>query len=1439
MRPFYLFVLSICVIFSVSAALPVSANDDLSNPDWTKASWMWSNPSGINSGGGEAYFRFKFRPEQPIQEATLLITADNGYELFINNKKIAEELSAAQEQWGSVERFRIEKNLVPRAANCIAIRAESLGGSSGLFVALKIVFENGEVLEKFGGDGWICTEEPKENWFEPDHDDSNWGLSVAIAPLGGGPWGDRLVVSETVTDPETLKIERGGSGGLRKVDSYSAPTENFVWPHGIVFLQGRAPDNSTPLATTNFRIGETRAYWENDVPAPSISGHKMSTLIPASPDGVLTTILDAGTGLIGSPICSYDGETIYFCMVPAGQTFFHLYSIGKDGANLTQLTDGNWHDIDPCLLPDGSLVFSSTRTAARDEYHANPAHSLFRLNMDEGTIRPITYHITADSDPEVMSDGRIAFVRHDNFLERAKVETHIHCVRPDGTSGEILMGPDRGAIGYDLARAAERDAAWLRNYGFGSPAPLPDGRIAALSHAGPVITKKKESGEPGTQEGDEAENGAESVPARTTATPKKTVPYDVVPMPSRVSMIDMSPTPDNRLLVSTLKKAIAVVDPQTGESVKIYQGSEPIHSVAYLGERPTPRFWPDFVDESLAPTAWDTTGYLYCSDIFNSRQTNAEWSRVRGARVYMGKPMTLRSTRHQYGHVGTVGVELGTFPLMPDGSFYVEVPADSPLAFQAVDAEGRAVVNELSWIYTRPGEFRSCIGCHSERAATPGFGVPPTLHQQPIKLGLDGNHPRFRANNGANGGVLNQQLERMRETISVDLYPDLPLEKGALDARRGRSGEVNRLVALLKSGSTGSNNAQTGSNNAQTGSNNAQTGSNNAQTGSNNVQTGSNNAQTGSNNAQTGSNNVQTGSNNAQTDSNNAQTGSNGLTDADRFAAIQRLSILRPQTEEVRQLLCEMVANDPKDEVRMEAALALAGCAKPDSVPTLLTALSDKYEPVACAAHSTLEHMTGHVGTLEERTKDIPLKDRREFWEKWLANKTPEQIELQNIAVLQGPHDWEKMEEAIRTRFAIDALAHYGGEKAKTALRNLLSEQGSSLDLLSKIAIVRSLGFLGDEKCITQLTRILNDACKKRNPPALDSHEFGWTAMPDHLGGAVAESLGRIAESGSPETVEKIESALIKAFDSLGDFWFYSFRLADHDWLMGSVSSALHSRILESLDSIGSKSAGKILANKILRSVPIDSDRGMLLENDAYETVAARVLARAGLADFYIDTALDYLEGKTVEDAEILGAITASPPAVSTGVLEPTSRAAHLIAVLAWDRANEVQKKRIREIFEQFRNKEPSRERSWVCFMLARAIGRLNDDDAIPYLLMSLNDEKREFDFGSAPPPNIFLTEAMTPLHRASTAIALGRIGDPVALETLLKVVNDFENIMDVRDAAAIAIGQIAEQTQSKGGLLDPKFVAELEKTALTYPELYPGKSLTESLHKAKQGVRK
>ena len=112
----------------------------------------------------------------------------------------------------------------------------------------------------------------------------------------------------------------------------------------------------------------------------------------------------------------------------------------------------------------------------------------------------------------------------------------------------------------------------------------------------------------------------------------------------------------------------------------------------------------------------------------------AAWSQIKAIRVLGAKALTVRSSHSHIVHAGHEAIELGTVPIAPDGSFSIEVTADMPLALQAVDAEGRSELNEMSWIYVRPGEQRGCVGCHHKRQVTPldAGEIPLALKTRPL-----------------------------------------------------------------------------------------------------------------------------------------------------------------------------------------------------------------------------------------------------------------------------------------------------------------------------------------------------------------------------------------------------------------------------------------------------------------------------------------------------------------------------------------------------------------------------------------------------------------------------------------------------------------------------------------------------------------------------------
>jgi len=78
---------------------------------------------------------------------------------------------------------------------------------------------------------------------------------------------------------------------------------------------------------------------------------------------------------------------------------------------------------------------------------------------------------------------------------------------------------------------------------------------------------------------------------------------------------------------------------------------------------------------------------------------------------------------------------LGSATVYQDGSACFEVPARTPVYFQALDARGHVIQSMRSWSTLQPGERLGCVGCHEHKNVTPTAGhVPIALKQPPQKL---------------------------------------------------------------------------------------------------------------------------------------------------------------------------------------------------------------------------------------------------------------------------------------------------------------------------------------------------------------------------------------------------------------------------------------------------------------------------------------------------------------------------------------------------------------------------------------------------------------------------------------------------------------------------------------------------------------------------------
>ena len=746
--------------------------------DFGGAEWIWSAPvagrAALDAPAGTVWFRASMDVSEKarVSTAELLIAADNLYTVYLNGQYVGES-EPDPNAWSHAKRFDVAPMLAA-GHNTVAVEAvNTLRGPAGLLVRLVVELADGQKTELLTNPSWkYATAEPA-NWQQPGLNDQDWPTAVSLGGFGVAPWGKFAARAELQP------------AGNREAAGEPAPPADFVWPEAVVYVgddcslyrpAGGVDNRYDSLSVTIFNPRDSRAFPEHDLPAPMKVGHKLYVMRPAKPGTVPQPMLDAGAGALGSPSVSFDGKWIYVSMVPAGEAFYHIYRISAAGGKPEKLTDGPFHDIDPCELPDGRLVFVSTRIGTFEEYHNPPSRALFTMDAGGKNINPLTHTIVFDNEPEVMADGRILFIRSDNFFGRGKVETLLHAIHPDGTAGltefGLDMGPDYGGR--------------LRAFNCGSPAPMPDGRVAFLTESGIAV------GRPGC--------GAEQlrhwqVPAGDVAAlPDGRLLCTLAGRPNRVTRAALT----NQGKPATSYTRIAVMDPGKGDGKPVVMLNSPdsaVHSPVFLGARERPPVLTNTVDAATEASP-HPTGIFVCQNALFTKNTTAGWPHVRAIRVLAGKGLTMRSSHSYIVHAGSEVTELGTVPLAADGSFAVEVPADTPIAFQAVDAEGRSELNEMSWIFVRPGETRGCVGCHQPRQASPS--VPLTsvqaLRTKPLEmLGLGDPH-RFRGNNAAVTGLTELQFDRFREVAGINRHGD------GNDSMSTGKQEVSGLIARLHAG---------------------------------------------------------------------------------------------------------------------------------------------------------------------------------------------------------------------------------------------------------------------------------------------------------------------------------------------------------------------------------------------------------------------------------------------------------------------------------------------------------------------------------------------------------------------------------------------------------------------------------------------------------------
>jgi archaellin len=285
-----------------------------------------------------------------------------------------------------------------------------------------------------------------------------------------------------------------GSGGTDVTIGSGQNTDPVTLDFPVFYVKRPVPDpEDDELANADAR--ELRRF---EIGADLYMRSRAST---SAPEENLTGQLTQNLGDVRDLDVSFDGSKLLFSMRARfienadeeDQPTWNIweYDVAQKALRRVITSDTiaeEGHDIMPHYLPDGRIVFSSTRQrqaratlldegkpqyAAQDEDDNEPAFVLHVMEPDGTNIQQISFNQSHDLDPAVLADGRIVFTRWEHHIDDNQFD--LYTIRPDGTDLQLLYGANSHATG--TVNPTTGQPAVIQ---FLSPRPMQDGRTMAL-----------------------------------------------------------------------------------------------------------------------------------------------------------------------------------------------------------------------------------------------------------------------------------------------------------------------------------------------------------------------------------------------------------------------------------------------------------------------------------------------------------------------------------------------------------------------------------------------------------------------------------------------------------------------------------------------------------------------------------------------------------------------------------------------------------------------------------------------------------------------------------------------------------------------------------------------------------------------------------------------
>jgi len=397
------------------------------------------------------------------------------------------------------------------------------------------------------------------------------------------------------------------------------------------------------------------------------------------------------------PEVSFDGKNILFAGKRQKGEPWAIWRMDTDGGNKVRVTVTRGMEEDAVApLYVGSLFHLDDKSPTRKILYQGKEGKLFTCDLDGENPRRITFNVYPEFEPDVLPNGRVIFSSVKEEGDEKVLD--LLAVNIDGTDlMDYVTGPRvRGVGGNKEMVRVGRDGRvyFIESDGNGW---LGGGTLSCVSQRRPVYSHHVL-----------ARGGVEGG-----------FFHSPCPLPDGGLVVSFRDGKEGALY------GLFTLAPGTGKREKRLYSAPGYHCVDahVLAPRPVVKGRSSFVDDNRE------TGVFYCIDVYISERPE-----VKGlARGSITRVRVLEGTG--VDGEGKAGRRiLGTAPVERDGSFHIEVPAETPLAFELLDKDGGVVSRQSTWTWVMGRESRGCIGCHEDRELSPPNRLPEAIVKPAVKL---------------------------------------------------------------------------------------------------------------------------------------------------------------------------------------------------------------------------------------------------------------------------------------------------------------------------------------------------------------------------------------------------------------------------------------------------------------------------------------------------------------------------------------------------------------------------------------------------------------------------------------------------------------------------------------------------------------------------------